>query len=144
MRDRQAVGRVLLLGTAIGMCAGGATILAVGMTVVFVPEDVAYLGMGKAELMAINPRLVPLIAHDRAGFGGVVCCCGLALGGVAWRADFDRALRQALAIAGLFGFGTAVLIHPVIGYTDWWHLTPAVAGAALFAAGGWLTRGRDR
>jgi hypothetical protein len=141
-RDGHCVGRAMLLAAAGGMICGGLTIVAVGMTCVFVPEDVAYLGVGKAELDALNPRLMPLIAHDRAGFGGAVCCCGVVLAGMVWRAEMDRAARQTLAVAGLAGFGTAIFVHPAIGYTDWWHLTPAVGGAAVFAAGWWLTRPR--
>ncbi len=142
-RDRQCIGRGLLLFVAAGMLGGGMTILAVGMTVVFVPEDIAYLGVGRAELDALNPRLVPLIAHDRAGFGGAVCCCGLLLAGVAWRAGLDRAARQALALAGLAGFATAIFVHPAIGYNDLWHLTPALGGAAAFTVGLWLAQVRS-
>lgn len=142
-RDRQCVGRTLLLFAAGGMVCGGLTILAVGMTCVFVPEDVVYLSVGRAELDALSPRLVPLIAHDRAGFGGAVCCCGVLLAGVAWRAEFDRACRQALAVAGTAGFGTAIFVHPAIGYTDWWHLAPAVGGAGVFALGLGLTRSAE-
>lgn len=139
-RERECLGRGMLLLAAGGMLCGGLTILGVGMTVVFVPEDVAFLGVGRAELDALNPRLVPLIAHDRAGFGGAVCCCGLLLAGVAWRAGFDRAARQTLSVGGAVGFGTAIFVHPAIGYNDWWHLTPAVGGAAVFALGWRLTR----
>jgi hypothetical protein len=139
-QDRECVGRGLLLFAAGGMVCGGLIILAVGMTAVFVPEDLAYLRVGAGELNAVNPRLIPLIAHDRAGFGGAVACCGVLLAGVAWRAVLDRATRQALAVAGAAGFGTAILVHPAIGYNDPWHLTPALGGAAAFALGWWLTR----
>jgi hypothetical protein len=139
-RDRQCVGRTLLLFAAAGMVGGGLTIVAVGMTSVFVPEDLAYLGVGRAELEPLNPRLIPLIAHDRAGFGGAVCCCGVVLAGIAWRARLDRAAMQALAIAGMAGFGTAILVHPAIGYNDLWHLIPAFGGAAAFTCGWWLLR----
>jgi hypothetical protein len=138
--DRRCLGRVLLLFAAAGMLGGGLTIMTVGMTTVFVPEDVEFMGVGRAELDALNPRLVPLIAHDRAGFGGAVCCCGVLLAGIAWRGELTRAGRQALAVAGAVGFGTAVFVHPAIGYTDVWHLTPAVSGALVFALGWWLTR----
>jgi hypothetical protein len=141
-RDRRCVGGVLLLFVSAGMLGGGLTIMTVGMTTVFVPEDVAFMGVGRAELHAINPRLVPLIAHDRAGFGGAVCCCGVILAGVVWRGELDRAGWQALALAGAAGFGTAIFVHPAIGYNDVWHLTPAVGGALLFAFGWWLTRPR--
>jgi hypothetical protein len=134
-------GRIVLLIVACGMIGGGLTILTVGMTTVFVPEDVAFMGIGRAELGAINPRLVPLIAHDRAGFGGAVCCCGILLGGVAWCAAMTWALREALVLAGAAGFGTAILVHPAIGYTDWWHLTPAVGGAVLYSSGLFWVRG---
>jgi hypothetical protein len=119
------------------MLGGGATILLVGMTRVFVPEDVVYLGVDRDRLNAINPRLIPLIAHDRAGFGGAICCCAIILGGVALRAEPDRAGRQALAVAGLAGFGSAIGIHPIIGYTDAFHLAPAIVGATTFAFGLW-------
>ena len=132
--------RALLLATAFGMLAGGGTILTVGMTTVFVPEDLEFMGLERAQLDAANPRLIPLIAHDRAGFGGAICCCAVILGGVAWRAEWDRAALQALALAGVAGFTTAIGIHPVIGYTDWFHLSPAVLGAAAFTLGWFSVR----
>jgi hypothetical protein len=141
-RGRRCVGSVFLLAASTGMLGGGLTIMTVGMTTVFVPEDVEFMGLGRSELHAINPRLVPLIAHDRAGFGGAVCCCGVLLAGAVWRGELDRAGRQALAIAGLAGFGTAIFVHPAIGYNNAWHLSPAVAGALLFAVGWWLTRAK--
>jgi hypothetical protein len=125
---------------AIGIAAGGLTIAAVGMTCVFVPQDLTFINVERTELEVLNPRLVPLIAHDRAGFGGAVCCCGVVLAGMSWRAIPSRAFRQVLAIAGILGFGSAILIHPAIGYNDLWHLTPAIAGAILFAIGMWLLR----
>jgi hypothetical protein len=64
------------------------------------------------------------------------------LAGVVWRGELDRAGKQALALAGAAGFGTAIFVHPAIGYTDWWHLTPAVGGALLFTLGWWLIRPR--
>lgn len=130
-------GRVALLLVAAGMVCGGATIAAVGMTWVFVPEDLAFLAVGREELDALNVRLVPLIAHDRAGFGGAVCCCGVLLAGVAWHSAMERAAREALAVAGTAGFGSAILVHPAVGYDDLWHLTPALAGAGTFVWGLW-------
>ncbi|WP_439632088.1 hypothetical protein [Gemmata sp.] len=128
-------GRVALLLVAAGMVCGGATIAVVGMTRVFVPEDLAFLAVTREELDALSGRLVPLIAHDRAGFGGAVCCCGVLLAGVAWNSAMERAAREALAVAGAAGFGAAILVHPAIGYDDLWHLTPALAGAGLYAWG---------
>jgi hypothetical protein len=113
----------------------GAIIMAVGMTTVFVPQDLAYMGLTVDDLHTINPRLVPLIAHDRAGFGGGVCCCGVTMFFCVWCSRPMRSLWQALLIVGLSGFGTAIGVHPAIGYNDLVHLAPAYLGAALFALG---------
>jgi hypothetical protein len=132
---RRRVGQAALLATGLGMLLAGATILAVGMTRVFVPQDLAFMGLTVADLNAANPRLVPLIAHDRAGFGGGLFCCGSIVTACALFARPSRSLRQALALAGLAGFGAAIGVHLVVGYTDLLHLAPAVAGAGLFVIG---------
>jgi hypothetical protein len=133
------LGRGCLLATGVGLGGGGLTILTVGMTTVFVPQDVAYLGVDAIDLNDLNPRLVPLIAHDRAGFGGAVCVLGmLVLAGAAF-ARPTPGLWRALATAGTVGFGMAIAVHPVIGYTDPVHLTPAVLGALMLAGGLALT-----
>jgi len=113
--------------------------MTVGTTCVFVPQDLDYLGLTVADLHALNPRLVPLIAHDRAGFGGAVFCFGLTMLLTVWRARPSRGLWQTLALAGLVGFATAIGVHPAIGYNDPVHLAPAVAGAIAYAAGLTLT-----
>jgi hypothetical protein len=134
-RSAAGLGRACLLLTAIGMVGGGLTILTVGTTCVFVPQDIAYLGLGAPELDAFNPRLVPLIAHDRAGFGGAVCCGGLLLFFAVWCGRPSRSLWQVLALAGIVGFGAAIGAHPAVGYNDPVHLAPAVCGATLFLTG---------
>ena len=115
----------------------------VGMTCVFVPQDLRYIGLAASDLTSINPRLIPLIAHDRAGFGGGLFSCGLMIALIMWKAPhIDRALWQALLIAGTAGFACALGIHFMIGYTDASHLGPAFAGFALFLTGLGLYEGR--
>jgi hypothetical protein len=138
-KSSYSVGRYLMLGTAIGMIAGGFTIMTIGATTVFVPQDLAYMGLDVEQLRDINTHLVPLIAHDRAGFGGGVCCCGTTLLFCIWCGRPSRSLWQALFIAWAAGAGTAILIHPIIGYTDFTHLAPAYLGAAVFGTGLVLT-----
>lgn len=138
-RTSLGMGRLALLATALGLIGGGATILSVGMTTVFVPQDLAYMGMAASDFDAINPRLVPLIAHDRAGFGGGVLTCGVLVLFCVWCGRPSRALWQALWVAGTIGFSTAVGVHPLIGYTDTTHLAPAVLGAVSFLVGITLT-----
>ena len=135
LEGRQRLGRIALLGTGLGRVLAGATILTVGMTRVFVPQDLAFMGVSIADLDAANPRLVPLIAHDRAGFGGGILSAGLTVAACALFASPARSLWQALAGAGAAGFGAAIGVHPAVGYTDWFHLAPAMAGSVLFVVG---------
>jgi MFS family permease len=132
---RSDAGRSFLLATAVIITIAGAVILTVGMTSVFVPQDLKFLGVDPAELHRINPRLVPLIAHDRAGFGGGLCCVGLTVFACVWCGTPSRSLWQALALSGTIGFGTAIGVHPLIGYNDAVHIGPAVAGGLLFWVG---------
>src|SRR5687768_14700865 len=133
------VGRLLLLATAAGMIAGGGSILVVGMTKVFVPQDLGFMGGVREQLHAVNPRLVPLIAHDRAGFGGGILATGLIVALCTWCGRPSRSLWEAFLIAGAAGFGCAIGVHFAVGYTDFVHLGPAIIGAVLFAAGLLLT-----
>jgi hypothetical protein len=133
--SKAGLGRGCLLAAAVGLVGAGLTILMVGMTTVFVPQDLGYLSARVEELHALNARLVPLIAHDRAGFGGAVCCSGLLVFGIVWCGTPSRSLWQALALSGTIGFAAAIGVHPVIGYNDAVHLAPAVLGAILYATG---------
>lgn len=138
--SRTKTGWWSLVLTGMGMVAAGATILAVGMTVVFVPEDVRYIGLTSRQLNEINPKLIPLIAHDRAGFGGGLFTTGLLVTGIVWKATPSRHVWEALALAGGCGFGCAIGVHYPIGYVDWFHLAPAWAGLLLFLIGMGLVR----
>jgi hypothetical protein len=138
-RSAPGVGQLCLLFTAAGVIGAGVTILTVGMTVVFVPQDLAFLGMAREELNALNPRLIPLIAHDRAGFGGALLSGGIALFLCVWCGKPSRSRWQVLALAGVAGFVPAIGVHPAIGYTDPVHLAPAVGGAVLYLIGLVLT-----
>ena len=74
-------------------------------------------------LAELNPQLIPLIAHDRAGFGGGVATAGLLLFASVWCGTESRSLWQALLLGGIAGWSTAIGIHPfVVG-------TPAGAAA---------------
>jgi hypothetical protein len=134
-RTRLNWGRALLLATAVGLMSGGATILLIGMTRVFVPQDLRYIGLRASDLLAINRRLLPLIAHDRAGFGGAIVTCGLLLFCCVWFGTPSRELWLAVCAACSAGFFPAIGVHPVIGYIDFSHLAPAYLGAIMFTIG---------
>ena len=135
-------GRWVLMGSAVALFVGGIVVAIVGVTVVFVPQDLAYMRATPAVLNAINPRLVPLIAHDRAGFGSGVLNLGFLAAAIVWCGRPTRSRWQALAVATTVGFGLAIGVHPAVGYNSAVHLAPAYAGAAAFAVGLWMTRPR--
>ena len=138
-RTRYGIGRALLIATAAGMIAGGLTIMTVGMTWVFVPQDLEFMGVQPVDLQSVSERLVPLIAHDRAGFGGAICTTGITVLFSVWCARPSKSLWQVLGFAGLIGFATAIGIHPVVGYNNLIHLAPAILGAIIFLTGLVLT-----
>lgn len=133
--SRFGLGRALLLVTAAGMIAGGFTVMTVGMTRVFVSQDLKFIGLTAADLQAVNPRLIPLIAHDRAGFGGAICTIGIMVFLCVWCAKPSKSLWQVLCFAGIVGFGSAIAVHPAVGYVDLVHLSPAILGAVCFLVG---------
>jgi hypothetical protein len=97
------------------------------------------MDLGVADLKALNERLVPLIAHDRAGFGGAIATVGITVLFIVWCARPSRSLWQVLAIAGFVGFAAAIGIHPLVGYNDLFHLAPAILGSLMFLVGLALT-----
>jgi hypothetical protein len=137
--SRSWTGRALLLLAGFGIAVAGLTIATIGSVVVFVPQDIEFIGLSQAQLDAIDPRLVPLIAHDRAGFGGGLATTGLTVLACVWCGRPSRSLWETLAIAGVAGFGAAIGIHGLVGYLDLTHVGPAVLGAAVFMVGLALT-----
>jgi hypothetical protein len=135
LRSGIGLGKRLLLFTSAGIIFAGCVITLVGMTVVFVPQDLEYLALKRADLHAINARLIPLIAHDRAGFGGGLVSCGIILFFTIFCAKPSKSLWQVVSLSGVLGFSAAIGIHPLIGYTNVIHLAPAIVGAVLFLGG---------
>ncbi len=131
----EGLGRGSLLIVALGLIGAGLTILLAGMTIVFVPQDLTFMMLRVDDFENINPRLVPLIAHDRAGFGGGLCALGVAMFFSVWCGTPSKSLWQVLCLAGTVGFGCAIGIHFLIGYTDFIHLLPAYLGAIIFGMG---------
>ncbi|WP_432138508.1 hypothetical protein [Streptomyces sp. bgisy154] len=141
-RRRALVGQLLLVVTGAGLFVGGAVISAVGLTGVFVPTDLTYLGTDPRALEAANSRLVPFIAHDRAGFGGALMSAAVAIVPLAawgWRRG-ESWVFWTLAVAGATGFLPAVVVHGSIHYTDFVHLAPVYFGIVLTAVGLLLSR----
>ncbi len=125
-------GRILLGACAVGLVLAGATIAMFGMTTVFVPSDLRFIGLDAAALRRLSPLLIPVISHDRAGFGGGLCSIGSFLLFMARCADLTRSFVEILALMGLAGFGCAIGVHFAVGYLDFFHLAPAFIGFTIF------------
>jgi hypothetical protein len=130
-------GQLLLILHAGALLAAGVAISAIGVTTVFVHEDLDFMQTTAEALVSAHPRLVPLIAHDQATFGGMLLSAGWAFllpalwgfrTGTAW-------LWWAFLIAGLSAYAAAIGVHYAVGYTDLGHLIPAFAGLGLFLLG---------
>jgi hypothetical protein len=141
-RRRALVGQLLLIVTGAGLFVGGAVISVVGLTGVFVPTDLVFLGAGTQTLEAVNPHLVPFVAHDRAGFGGALMSAAVAtvlLSAWGWRRG-EAWVFWTLAAAAAAGFLPAVVVHGAIHYTDFVHLAPVYFGIAMTGTGLLLAR----
>jgi dihydroorotate dehydrogenase len=134
---RALYGQLAFVAVGVGLTVGGLTIAGVGVTRVFVPSDLAFLGTLVPHLHEANPRLVPVIAHDRAGFGGALVSDGLAVLMTAlWGLQQgEKWIWRMLLLAGLPGFAAGLGIHWSIGYTDFLHLLPVYALAFLYLIG---------
>ena len=112
------------------LIVAGLVIATVGMTSVFVPEDLEFMQTSARELYGAHPRLVPLVAHDRATFGGMLIACGVAtILPALW--GFRRGQRwlwTALLAAGTIAYVATILVHWTVGYHSLKHLLPAYGG----------------
>jgi dihydroorotate dehydrogenase len=144
-------GQLIVIAIAAGIVGAGTALAFIGLTTTFVPEDLAYLQTTRAELEAMNARLVPLIAHDRAGLGGLLLADGLA-----WLLTALWGFRQGarwlwwtFVATGAIRFVAALSAHAAVGYTDTWHLMPVAVSIlmyvfALALSYGYLARPQPR
>jgi len=127
-------GQFLFILQGAALILAGLVISGIGATFVFVPQDLAFLQNTPAGLAhAINPKIISLIAHDRATMGAMLVANGwLYLLVPLWM--FRTGARWqwvSLALAGFIGYGAAIAIHVDVSYLDIFHLAPAFAGLAL-------------
>lgn len=130
-------GQLCFVALGFALAVGGLTIAGVGITDVFVKADLAFLGTTPEVLNEANPKLISLIAHDRAGFGGALLCDALAILIMAlWGIEQGRRwLWWTLLIGGAPGFYAGLSVHYGIGYIDFVHLLPAFVSVFLYVTG---------
>jgi dihydroorotate dehydrogenase len=131
------VGQFLFVAIGLGLMLAGMTIAGYGAITVFVPQDLNFMGISRAALEQANARLLPLVAHDRSGFGGALWSDGLAvLTSSLW--GFERGARwvwRMLLLSGSTGFVSTLAVHFAVGYVDIAHLLPAYIGFVMFVFG---------
>lgn len=134
-------GQCCLVILGFGLGIGGLTISFVGVTEVFVPSDLTYLSLTSSQLAAWSDAIIPLIAHDRAGFGGALFCLAVAITASAlWGVNQGEGwLWWTFLWGGLPGFVAGLYVHAHIGYTDFVHLLPVYIAVLLYIAGLYLT-----
>ncbi|AJD92837.1 hypothetical protein JMA_35200 [Jeotgalibacillus malaysiensis] len=131
------IGQLLFVMLGAMIMVGGIVITIIGMTGVFVATDLGYLCVTPEMLQAVNERLIPVIAHDRAGFGSALISVGLMVlllalwgfrEGAAW-------VWNTIAIGALPAFTAGIATHFVIGYTTFIHLLPVYLLVIIYVAG---------
>ena len=134
-------GQLLYILHGAILIVAGLVISAIGMTDVFVKEDLEFMNTTAAELCGDNPQLLPLVAHDRATFGGMLIACGFAtLLPALW--GFQRGhswLWWALLTGGTLAYGAALFVHLEVGYDSLKHLLPAYFGIGGLWFSAWLS-----
>lgn len=125
-RRRALWGQLIMIGVGGGLAVAGVVISTVGLTTVFVPTDLSFLGTDAHHLQTSDARLLPFIAHDRAGFGGALIGAGLAVLLISmwgWRRG-ERWVWWCLLIGCAVGTIPVLTVHFAIGYTHFEHLLP--------------------
>jgi dihydroorotate dehydrogenase len=72
----------LLMGS--GMLVGSVMALAIAMTRVVLPYDEHFVGLTRAELAAVNPRLLPFLTHDRVALAGTMVAIAVLYVALSW------------------------------------------------------------
>jgi dihydroorotate dehydrogenase len=123
-------GQLLFVAQGVALIVAGCVICYVGSTSVFVHEDLEFMRTTRAALLDLHPRLVPVVAHDRASFGGMLIANGLAtLLSALWGfRQGDGWQWWMYALAGLLAYGSTLLVHYSVGYSSPMHLAPALLG----------------
>jgi len=134
---RSLWGQLAFVALGFALAAAGLVISTIGVNGVFVQTDIAFICMSPEQIASINERLIPVIAHDRAGLGSALVSVGLLVLMLAlWGfQEGQRWVWYTFLFGGLPAFGAAIIIHYVIGYTNFIHILPAYVALVLFASG---------
>jgi len=131
------IGQLAFIILGFALLIGGILISIIGMTTTFVETDLAYLCITPSQMDQFNLNLIPVISHDRAGFGGSLVSVGLLVLMISlW--GFHQGKKWiwwTLLFGSLPAFITAIGVHILIGYTDFIHLLPPIVALLLLIGG---------
>jgi dihydroorotate dehydrogenase len=130
-------GQFMFVMHGAGLLLAGLAISAVGITQVFVQEDLEFMRTTAEALHHANHNLVPLIAHDRATFGGMLISSGIGvlLPSLWGFKQGERWLWWTFALAGFPAYLAAIGVHLAVGYINWWHLAPVFIALGFYSVG---------
>lgn len=130
-------GQLMFIIIGFLIVAGGIVISTIGVSKVFVSTDLNFLCMTPEMLESISNNLIPVIAHDRAGFGSALVSVGLLILMLSlWGfRKGERWIWNTLAIGALPAFIAGIGTHLYIGYTDFIHLLPVYFLVILYLLG---------
>jgi dihydroorotate dehydrogenase len=135
-------GQLLFVILGFSFILGGIVISTIGATNVFVDTDLQYICMTPDQLNALNQKLIPVIAHDRAGFGSALFSVGLLVLTLALWGFHEGSgwVWRTFLFGGIPAFSAGILTHFIIGYIDFFHLLPAYFALAIYIGGLCLTK----
>ncbi|URN95737.1 MAG: dihydroorotate dehydrogenase [Candidatus Pristimantibacillus lignocellulolyticus] len=130
-------GQLMFVLLGFSIVVGGIVISIIGVSKVFIATDLSFLCMSPEMIESINNKLIPVIAHDRAGFGGALVSVGLLVLMLSlWGfRQGERWIWNTLAIGALPAFITGIGTHIYIGYTTFIHLLPVYFLVILYLVG---------
>jgi dihydroorotate dehydrogenase len=130
-------GQLMFVILGFLIVVGGIVISKIGVSKVFVSTDLSFLCMSPQMLDSISNTLIPVIAHDRAGFGSALISVGLLVLMLAlWGyRKGERWIWNTLAIGALPAFIAGIGTHIYIGYTTFIHLLPVYFLIILYLLG---------
>ncbi|MGM9923072.1 MAG: dihydroorotate dehydrogenase [Bacillus sp. (in: firmicutes)] len=130
-------GQLLFIMLGFSIVVGGIVISTIGVSDVFVSTDLSFLCMSSQMLDSISNNLIPVIAHDRAGFGSALVSVGLLVLMLSlWGfRKGERWIWNTLALGALPAFIAGLGTHIYIGYTTFIHLLPLYFLGVLYLLG---------
>src|SRR6185295_19338102 len=119
-----------------GMLFGSLLALVIAATRVVLPYDEAFVGASRAGLLAINPKLLAFMAHDRVSLAGTMVAIGVMYVGLSVfgvRRGLHWA-QQSVFISAFTGFASFFSFLG-FGYLDTFHAFVTVSLLQLLLLG---------